>query len=137
MKVNLKLGPGGPLTREKAKVCLMMNVAVPGSGSLMAGRIVGYLQLFLTAAGMIISTVCAGKFLTWFFANWSRLQNPDNDPIETLVEIWQAVKWPLAGLGIFAVAWLWGLVTGLSILAKARRDEQIPPKLDHHLRKVL
>jgi hypothetical protein len=121
MKVNLTLGPGGPITRDTAKVCLMMNLGVPGSGSLMAGRIVGYPQLFLMAAGMIISMIFAGKFLTWFFANWSRLQNPSNDPMETLVEIWQAVKWPLAGLALFGFAWLWALVTGLIILAEAKK----------------
>jgi hypothetical protein len=121
MKVNLTLGPGGPKTRDKAKVCLMMNLGVPGSGSLMAGRIVGYPQLFLMAAGMIISMIFAGKFLTWFFANWSRLQNPSNDPMEMLVEIWQAVKWPLAGLALFGFAWLWALVTGFSILVQAKK----------------
>ena len=130
MKANFKLGPRGPVTRSKAKVCLMMNLGVPGSGSLMAGRLVGYPQVFLMAAGMIISTICAGKFLTWFFANWSRLQNPNVDPMETLAEIWQAVKWPLAGIVVFGLAWLWGLVTGLMILARARRDEQIPPRIE-------
>jgi hypothetical protein len=96
----------------------------------MAGRIVGYVQLVLTAAGMILSMIFAGKFITWFFANWSRLQNPNNDPIETLGEVWQAVKWPLAGLALFGFAWLWGFVSGLSILGKSKREERkLPPPL--------
>jgi hypothetical protein len=130
MKVNLTLGPRGPITRDKAKVCLMMNLGVPGSGSLMAGRVVGYLQLVLTAAGMMVSMIFAGKFITWFFANWSRLQNPSNDPMEMLGEIWQAVKGPLAGLALFGFAWLWGLASGLSILGKSKGEEQkLPPPL--------
>jgi hypothetical protein len=127
MKFNLTLGPGGAMTRDKAKVCLMMNIAVPGTGSLMAGRVVGYAQLLLMAAGMVISTIFGGKLLTWFFANWSRLQNPGNDPWANLREILAAVKWPTAGVGLFAVAWIWALGTGLAVLAKSKRIETPPP----------
>ena len=115
------------MTRDKAKVCLMMNLGFPGSGSLMAGKIVGYLQVLLTLGGFAISMICGGKFLAWFFANWSRLQNPSNDPLQTFSEIWQAVKWPLAGVGLFGLAWLWGLGTGLLILVAAKR--QVPPPI--------
>src|SRR5262245_25650491 len=123
MKVSLKLGPGGPMTRDKAKVCFVTNLGFPGAGSLMGGKIVGYPQLLMTVCGLGISMICGGKFLTWFFANWSRLQNPSGDPLEILAEIWQAVKWPLAGLGLFALAWLWGFVTGWSLLVRAKRAE--------------
>ena len=105
----------------------MMNLGVPGSGSLMAGKMIGYPQLLLMTAGMIISMVFGGKFLAWFFANWARLQNPSNDPLGTLAEIWQAVKWPLAGVALFGLAWLWGLGTGLNILVKAKREERNLP----------
>ena len=122
MKVNFRLGPKGPVDREKAKVCLIMNLGVPGSGSLMAGRLVGYPQLVLTFCGLAVSMIFGGKMLTWTLGNWSRLQN-SNDPMASLTEIWQAIKWPLAGLGIFALAWLWGLITGLMVLATAKSDE--------------
>ena len=85
----------------------------------MAGKRVGYPQLILTSAGMLISMICGGKFFVWFLQNWSRLQNP-SDPSAMLLEMWHAAKWPLAGMALFGVAWIWGAVTGLGLVAKAK-----------------
>ena len=124
MKINLRLGPPGPLTRERAWICFSMNMGFPGSGSLMARRLVGYPQAVLTISGILLTLFFGGRFVTWFFANWSRLQNPGGDPLETMREIWMAVRWALAGMGLFALAWLWGLATGLTIVSRAKREQQ-------------
>lgn len=129
MKYSLALGPRGPMTREKAWACFSMNVVLPGTGSLLAGRISGYLQFLLGAAGMIITMACGAKFMAWFVANWSRLQAGNGDPIENLRDMWMAVRWPLLGTVLFGIAWLWGMLTGAVLIAKAKKTgpPPIPP----------
>ena len=47
MKISLALGQRKPLDRTTAWGCLTANLAVPGCGSLVAGRVSGYFQLLL------------------------------------------------------------------------------------------
>ena len=122
MKLSLRLGSREPLTREKARMCFGINLGFPGSGSLMAGRLVGYPQILMTLSGILLSMLFGLRFIGWFMANWSRLQNPNGDPMENLHELWLQVRWALLGIVLFAVAWLWGLVSGLMILAAARKQ---------------
>jgi len=116
--------PRAPLSRETAWACLTTNLAMPGAGSLAAGRLSGYAQIALALGGMAISLLFGVRFIWWFLSNWSQLQNPDADPVATLGEIWRALKWPLLGLGLFVLSWLWALVTSLGILREARANEQ-------------
>jgi hypothetical protein len=102
----------------------MSNLALPGLGSLMAGRISGYPQLLLALAGMVFTVTSGTRFVFWYIANWSRLQNPDADPFTTLGELWNELRWPVAGMGIFGAALLWALITSLTILREARAREQ-------------
>jgi hypothetical protein len=125
MKYSLTLGARGPMTREKAWVCFTMNLAVPGTGSLLAGKVSGYLQFLLGAAGMVITMACGAKFMAWFFANWSRLQEGNGDPMQNLSDMWMAVRWPLLGIVLFGVGWLWGMFTGMILVAKAPKSK--PP----------
>jgi hypothetical protein len=111
---------------------LTTNAALPGLGSLVAGRASGYSQLALTVAGLVLSMICGGRFFVWYLSNSARLRRPDSDPLESLLEVWLAVRWALLGLAIFAVAWLWSLATSLSNLRAARRAEHEggkPPRL--------
>jgi len=120
MKFSLVLGPREPLTREKARICFGMNLGFPGSGSLMARRLVGYPQILLTMSGILLSMLFGLRFIAWFLSNWSRLQNPNADPMAGLHELWLQVRWALLGMGLFALAWIWGLVSGLIMLAAAK-----------------
>ena len=52
MKISLALGPRRPLSRQTAWGCLTTNLALPGAGSLVAGRVSGYPQLALGVGGM-------------------------------------------------------------------------------------
>jgi hypothetical protein len=98
----------------------------------MAGRAVGYSQAALTAAGFLLTLFFGLKFIVWYLANWSSINGPQADPLETLSSVWREVRWALLGIGLFAIAWLWAMGTNASILRQARcADEKAkPPKLN-------
>jgi hypothetical protein len=128
MKMSLALHPRRPLTRSEAKGCLAANLAMPGTGSLVAGRPSGYFQLALAALGFFVSLIGGVRCLLWCAANWTRITEPPlDDPFANFLLIWQAIRWPLAGLGIFLFAMVWALFTSLQILHSARPGAQAPP----------
>lgn len=96
------------------------NLALPGFGSLMARRAVGWPQAVLTVVGFALTTIFGVRFVIWFFQNIDVLYGPEADPVETLVALWKAVRWALVGIGLFAVSWLWSLATNAAILRSAR-----------------
>lgn len=130
MKVSLALGSREPLSRQTAWGCVTGNLALPGSGSLVAGRRSGYPQLALAALGLILSMIFGLRFIYWFFANWSRLHQPSADPVAALGEMWQVLRWALLGLAVFLASWLWALGTSLRILHSATGSENsnAPPR---------
>ena len=131
MKISLALGRRQPLSRQTAWGCLTTNLALPGCGSLLAGRRSGYAQLALAMLGLLLITVYGVRFITWGIANWSRLHAPEADPTQSLLEIWLHLRALLLGFGIALIAWIWTLITGLSILASAQKPESLsdPPRL--------
>ena len=130
MKVSLALGSREPLSRQTAWGCLTGNLALPGSGSLVAGRRAGYFQLALAGLGLVLSMIFGLRFIFWFFANWTRLHQPSTDPLAALGEMWLGLRWAVVGLGVFLVSWLWALGTSLSILNSADGSEKsnAPPR---------
>lgn len=94
-----------------AWAALSTNLLVlPGLGSLMAGRKVGWLQAALALMGGALSLWWLGVFAR----EWIRLGViPLEDPPE--------FRTALAGVGIFAAGWLWSLATSLDVVARARR----------------
>jgi len=102
------------LTAATARNAALVNqLATPGLGSLMAGRyLTGAGQLLLALAGFFC-------FLYWFVAVMRQFYGQ----IEGNVEV-QPVGWiGLLGLGLFGLAWLWALVTSISLLREARRNQ--------------
>ena len=132
MKISFRLGPNEPLSRQTAWGCLTTNVAVPGSGSLMAGRRVGYPQLILTLLGMGMTIVFGIPCIIWFLRNRAALQAPSDDPFNALYQILLHVRWASLGIAIFAFAWLWALMTSLVVLQSAKKAEagDVPPIMD-------
>jgi len=121
MKISLALGKREPLNRQTAWGCLTANLALPGCGSLVAGRISGYGQLAFAAAGLMLTVTFGTRFIFWYLANWSQLQQPsDMDPFGTMSEIWLHVRWALAGIAVFSAGWLWALGTSLHLLRQAK-----------------
>src|SRR5436309_644679 len=131
MKISLALGPRQPLSRQTAWGCLTSNLALPGSGSLLAGRRSGYSQLVLAMAGLLVITIFGLRFILWALANWSRLHALEADPGESLLDIWMHLRWALLGFGIALLAWLWALMTSLSILNSVPKaaNSNRPPRL--------
>ena len=131
MKLSLALGPRAGLSRQTAWGCLTTNLALPGFGSLMAGRVVGYAQALLTFGSLFLTLSFGIHFVLWCLANWARLHDPQGDPLEALVEMWRAMRWAVLGIGLFAGTWLWSLATSFSIVQAAKQAEQnaAPPRL--------
>lgn len=129
MKISLALGERRPLSKQTAWGCLTANMALPGSGSLMAGRISGYAQVLLAIGGMAVTIIFGLRALLWMLSNWSRLHDPAGDPFEAFSEMWAVLRWAFLGIGIFALGWLWALGTSWGIIGSTKNDAPTPPKL--------
>jgi hypothetical protein len=126
MKYSLTLRNRRALNRSEAKACLAANLALPGAGSLAAGRAIGYVQMAVAFAGLIISLLTGIPMIEWSLANWARTSDPMSDSGEFLLELWTHVRWPIAGIGLFVIGIIWAGATGLQLLAQAPR-EGVPP----------
>jgi hypothetical protein len=127
MKISLALGKTPVLSRETALSCLTANLALPGSGSLAAGRRSGYLELLLASIGVVLTLVFGTRFLIWFAQNWNSLHNQDDDPLAVFSGMWMAGRWAFLGIFIFLIALCWSLLTSLQILRSARKPPRLAP----------
>ena len=132
MKISLALGKREGLSLQTARGCVGTNLALPGFGSLMAGRKVGYPQAALTVVGFTLTVVFGLGFVVFALRNMATFWNPDSDQLELWLELWLRLKWPLLGFGMVALSWLWALTTNSAILREARKagDSSKPPKLN-------
>jgi len=100
-----------PNARQTAWSWLLTNLLVlPGMGSVMGGRKVGYLQAAMAISGMILSLVFAVSLVREW---WVLGELPALDR-----------RWLVHGLGgitLFGLGWIWGLATGLSLLREAEK----------------
>ncbi len=126
--MKLTLSTKGPANRKEALACLTANIALPGSGSLAAGKSIGYVQLAVAFVGFIITVIAGGHLLLWMMENGMSVNQQNGDPFQALITVWQEIQWPLVGLCVFGVAWLWGIVTSLQILA-AHPKNPVPPRI--------
>jgi hypothetical protein len=116
-------GRDGKLGKPEAQACLAANLGLPGAGSLMAGRRVGYGQVLLALTGVGLTLVFGLRFMVWFFQNLEQIRAPEVDPFVVLAELWRHLRWALTGMMIFVLAWLWALVTSLDIVRESRRAQ--------------
>ncbi len=135
-KLSLTLGPRQPLSRQSAWGCLTTNLAAPGFGSLLAGRVVGYFQIPFTVIGFALTCIFGVRAITWFVSSWTRLkQLQEVDPVAYLHEVWLHLRWPFLGMALFIFVIIWALATSLSILGEARTAEKsaaarsVPPRI--------
>ncbi|MBI3851831.1 MAG: hypothetical protein HY298_16370 [Verrucomicrobia bacterium] len=96
---------------------------MPGFGSLLAGRVIGYVQVFIGLLGLILTVYFGIRFIAWYIGNWDRLHQPHEDIGAYFRELWQMLRWALFGIAVYLFSLLWSLVTSLSILSEARREE--------------
>ena|SRR5256885_526876 len=131
MKISLALGNPRALSRQTAWGCLTTNLAMPGFGSIVAGRPVGYIQAAIYLASFIITLIFGVRFIVWALANWAWLHGEEGDHFEAMLAMWRAAQWPLAGILGFVFSCLWALTTSLAILKDVKKNESaaIPPRL--------
>jgi hypothetical protein len=99
---------------------LAANAALPGAGTLLLGRTIGYLQLGLAFVGVVLTLVYGVRFVHWFLEHRLLLENPDQDPLTTLRWVWTEVRISLLGMALFGGAWLWAIAGSLTLLWKSR-----------------
>jgi hypothetical protein len=125
MKLFFPQLTGKPASLSVARNAALVNqLATPGLGSLMAGRwIAGLGQLALAVSGFVLVVV-------WFFA--VMIQYYGQVTGDTVA---RPVGW-IGEIGaiLFGAAWLWALVTSISLLRQAKAAEaaapgRIPPPL--------
>jgi hypothetical protein len=93
--------------RPRALAALTANVMLPGSGTLLLGRRVGWLQALLSLAGMGLSL----HWLTRVVTLWVRHgERPLLAPSELLVG--------LTGPLLFAAGWAWSVLTAWRVLRR-------------------
>ena len=126
----MPLRPVRPLSRARITSCILINlVATPGLGSLIARRFwAGTGQLLLALAGFMMIAV-------WFFEVMFQYYGQISGDVQPHPVGWIG-EW---GAILFAVSWLWSLVTSISLLREASRNslkllesfetEHIPPPL--------
>jgi len=132
MKFSLIPGPRRPLDRQTAWGCLTTNqFGLPGLGSLAAGRRIGYCQMALSLAGLVLTAAYSLRFLKWYASEWNKFQQFDAEPGVYFHEIWVHLRWPLLGMAVFLAGWLWALASSISILAEAKSAEPkpLPPRI--------
>ena len=112
--------PGKVHSRASARNCVLINqLATPGLGSLMAHRyLAGTGQLLLALIGF-------GLILAWFVLLMIQIVHQAEEEGGSA----SSVAW-LGELGavVFAVSWIWALITSLSLLQEAKSNE--PPRLN-------
>ena len=113
------------VTRDKARTCLVVNlVAFPGLGTAMAGRRIGIAQIMLVLAGVCMILGFAALY-------FNSVMKVVLDPLTTEADWWSALRayaWlGISGFAISVVAWVWSLISGLSILRAAKERERKPP----------
>ena len=112
------MNPSSPLRSRKllspttARNAVLVNLlATPGLGTLMAGRIaVGVGQLVLALSGF-------GFIVVWFLALLRQYYGQISGDVPATPIAWLAAT----GAVLFILAWLWSLVTSISLLREARR----------------
>jgi hypothetical protein len=122
--MKLSLVNRGPISAVAARNCLLVNqFATPGLGSLMGRRwIAGTGQLILAILGFAL-------VVFWFFEIMAQSYGQISGDVAV-----KPVGW-MGGIGaiLFVASWFWALVTSLSLLAQAKKDETpastSPPKL--------
>jgi len=114
------------LSRSNALSCVVINqFATPGLGSIVGGRRVsGAVQLLLALAGFFLLLV----WMFYYFYDRFRV-SVGHEPVENAYG--SLGKW---GLVLFGIAWVWALVTSLSLLRQAKTEGgagkgRVPPRI--------
>jgi hypothetical protein len=113
--------PKLPLNRDRAWACVLLNLSVPGWGSLKAGRpLAGVGEMVIVIAGLVLFGVWMYEWLNRVF------QSQLGNPLPPLPAPW-LWKW---GVGLVCVSCVWTIVTCISMMREAKAyEESVPPRL--------
>jgi hypothetical protein len=118
-KKNPELSP-----REAAQGCLTANLAVPGLGSILVGRKVGFIQMAVYFAGFGLTFTFGLRLIYSVLSNWSafyaEFNGPDADILSAMSDLWHRIRWAFLGFFLFLVSWTWALATSRTVMAEAK-----------------
>jgi len=118
----IRTAPPRQLTVTRAWTYLGINlVATPGLGSYMGGRkAAGAGQLGLSVAGFLLIT-------TWIFKAFYGVISAEMNGMDAVAT---SARWWQAGVFFFALAWVWSLVTSISLIREVgSAPVAVPPPL--------
>lgn len=105
-----------PLDERSVRGCLLVNLLFwPGLGSVLARRRSGWVQMAMALLGLLTLVFALQQFMAMI---WQETRMP------TMADhfVWEAIT----GVGMFIVAWIWGLITGLSLKAEVLPAPKLP-----------
>jgi hypothetical protein len=113
--------PRAPLNHDRAWACVLLNLGVPGWGSLKAGRpFTGIGEMVLVVTGLVLLGAWMLQWMNRVFQ--SELENPL--PPMPAAWLW---KW---GIGLIGVSCVWTILTCISLMREAKSNEEsLPPRL--------
>ena len=114
MKISLAPNRGQPLDQARATNCAVINLAAtPGLGSWIAGRMI-------EAVGQLILSVTGFCLITgWMVQMVLTAVKKFNDASPEAETSTRQLK---VGAAIFILAWIWSLVTSISVWREAKRN---------------
>lgn len=121
-------GSSGPKAgRERAwAVAIANQLALPGFGTVMVGRKIGYAQLALSITGVICFTAFLIHALPHLGELLAQLANPTDEPDAALDFVAQWIPWlgvAFAGIFLWVAAWCWALGTSVKAVRGDARTE--------------
>jgi hypothetical protein len=122
MKTELPRQTPKRVDKPTAWACTLANLAaVPGLGTVAAGRRIGYVQAAIALVGFALSFLGLGSFLR----EWRALgEYPEGFRPSLYVA--------LVGVGLYGTAWLWAFRTSVRLheaAKSARTAPEAPPRL--------
>lgn len=113
------------LSRDRAWACVMLNVTLPGWGSLKAGKVwTGIGEMFFALSGLFLLFVWMAKWMTRI---WESELGEAVSPVPG-GRIWGS------GVVCIVISWIWTTATCIHLMRQARADEEetrknAPPRL--------
>ena len=115
----LKSDDARKTTSARWGLAIANQFALPGLGTVMAGRKIGYLQLLFSVSGVVLTTT----FLIWSVPNLRDWMPPPEDEALILAKFEKWKPWFLvagAGIVLFFAGWCMALVSSRSIVAQPK-----------------
>jgi hypothetical protein len=126
------------LTRSQAVRCFLLNLfLLPGAGSLKGGRrTAGVMQMLLLVIGTLMIIPLFLEAIGQFSKMYQGISQMADTGTGEVPQSWDNLKekleavWgqygvlALAGIGTMGAGWIWGFITGLSLINEAAQNEE-------------